>query len=98
MRPECEADPELPSSAEVKNDGTVPPIPHTSSGGSARSIKYRDIVTFYKILQLRSNQTSDLLFPGGERIVILVVVMEMKEENELGSRRLCRDHEIPEYE
>jgi hypothetical protein len=30
-RPRREADHSLPSSAEVKNGGTIPPLPHTSS-------------------------------------------------------------------
>jgi hypothetical protein len=30
-RPEREADHPLPSSAEVKNGGAIPPLPHTSS-------------------------------------------------------------------
>jgi hypothetical protein len=29
--PMCEADHSRPSSAEVKNDGAIPPFPHTSS-------------------------------------------------------------------
>jgi hypothetical protein len=30
-RPECEADHSLPSSAEEKNVGIIPPLPHTSA-------------------------------------------------------------------
>jgi hypothetical protein len=46
-----EADHAPPSSAEVKNGGAIPPLPHTSSWHSAQLIKHRDNVTsfFYPV-------------------------------------------------
>jgi hypothetical protein len=45
-RPGCEADHSLPSSAEVKNGGAVPPVPHMSSWRGAQLIKRRDNLVF----------------------------------------------------
>jgi hypothetical protein len=44
--PEREADHSLPSNAEVKNDGVIPLLPHTSSWRGAYLIKSRDNFTF----------------------------------------------------
>jgi hypothetical protein len=41
-----EADNSPPSSAEVKNGGSIPPLPHTSSRRSAQLLKYRENFTF----------------------------------------------------
>jgi hypothetical protein len=35
-----------PSSAEMKNGGGIPPLPHTSSWGSAQLITHRDNLAF----------------------------------------------------
>jgi hypothetical protein len=45
-----EADYSPPSSAEVKNGGAIPPLPHASSLSTWINslIKYRDNFTFYK--------------------------------------------------
>jgi hypothetical protein len=40
------ADPSPPSSAEVKESGAIPPLPHMSSWHSAYLIKHRDNFTF----------------------------------------------------
>jgi hypothetical protein len=41
-----EADRSPPSSAEVKNDGSIPPLPHTSSWYTDYLIKHRGNFTF----------------------------------------------------
>jgi hypothetical protein len=43
---EREADHSLPSSAEVKNDGAIHPLPHTSSWSIASLIKHKDNLPF----------------------------------------------------
>jgi hypothetical protein len=45
-RPEREADHSPPSSAQVKNDGATPPLPHTFSWRGAQLVKHRVIFTF----------------------------------------------------
>jgi hypothetical protein len=45
-QPAREADHSPPSSAEVKNDGAIPPLPHTSSWRGASLIKHRDNFKF----------------------------------------------------
>jgi hypothetical protein len=45
-RPGREADHSPPSSAEVKNDGAIPPLPHMSSMAQCL-VKQRDRFTFY---------------------------------------------------
>jgi hypothetical protein len=47
-----EADNSLPSSAEVKNVGAMPLLPHMSSGHSASVIKSRDNFTFYPYIHI----------------------------------------------
>jgi hypothetical protein len=49
-RPGRETDRSLPSSAEVKNGGTIPPLPDTSSWHSTSLIKHRDNFTFLPLL------------------------------------------------
>jgi hypothetical protein len=46
-RPGRKADHSPPSSAEVKNGGAIPPLPHMSSWHSVWLIKHRDNFTFY---------------------------------------------------
>jgi hypothetical protein len=41
------ADHSPPSRAEVKNGGTLPPLPHMSSGHTVKLIKHRENFTFY---------------------------------------------------
>jgi hypothetical protein len=38
----CDADHSSPSSAEVKNNGAMPPLPHTASWRGVQLIKYKD--------------------------------------------------------
>jgi hypothetical protein len=45
--PGREADHSPPSSAEVKNGGAIPPLPHKSSWHSVLLIKHREKLTFY---------------------------------------------------
>jgi hypothetical protein len=47
-RPEHSADLSPPSSAEVKNRGAIPPLPHMCSWLCAELIKHRDNFLFYK--------------------------------------------------
>jgi hypothetical protein len=47
--PGCEADHSPPSSAEDKNGGDIPPLPHMSSWHIAYLIKHRNNFTFYII-------------------------------------------------
>jgi hypothetical protein len=45
-QPGREADYSPPSTAEVKNDGPIPSLPHTSSWGGAQLVKHRNNFTF----------------------------------------------------
>jgi hypothetical protein len=42
-----------PSSAEVKNGGAIPPLPHMFSWYKALLIKHRGNITFYKAFSLK---------------------------------------------
>jgi hypothetical protein len=46
-RPGREADHSPPSSADAKNDGSIPPLHHMSSWHSADLIQLRDNFTFF---------------------------------------------------
>jgi hypothetical protein len=49
-RPECEADHLHPSSAEVKNEEAILPLPHTSSWHNAQLIKHGNQFTFILVI------------------------------------------------
>jgi hypothetical protein len=64
-RPGCEADHSPPSSAEVKNGGAIPPLPHMSSWDNVKLIKQRDNFIFLpydkQIIKLHANEMLNIL-------------------------------------
>jgi hypothetical protein len=56
----CEPDHSFPCSAEVRNGGATPPLPHTSLWHGVLSVKHRDNFTFiFSIFTIGNNKNTD---------------------------------------
>jgi hypothetical protein len=55
-----ESDHSFPCSAEVRNGGATPSLPHTSLWHGVSSVKYRDNFTFtFRVFTIGSNKNTD---------------------------------------
>jgi hypothetical protein len=69
-----EADHSLPSNAEVKKDGALPPLPHMSSWYSAYLFSHRDYFTFTFTFRPETNKHLDLIGRKGPGLIFKVLI------------------------